>query len=159
MYICILLITNNTKYENGTGYFSEKITTMWGFSMHLIASARPEHNPLAKRASSATLNAQSTATELGRDPDTHRNTPKPLACPAVDSTRKYLGRQRTPYTPPPKKKKVLILHRHISFYFRILLLSWRLRYEFNASRRGKNMLNSSRDKNEGTYRRVVGKGE
>ena len=34
-----------------------------------------EHNPLTKGASSATLNAQSTATALGRDPDMHCNVP------------------------------------------------------------------------------------
>ena len=34
-----------------------------------------EHNPLTKSASSVTLNAQSTATELGRDPDMYCNLP------------------------------------------------------------------------------------
>ena len=34
-----------------------------------------EHNPLTKRASSVTLNAQSTATELGWDSDMRRNAP------------------------------------------------------------------------------------
>ena len=43
--------------------------------MHLIRLSAKEHNPLAKRASSATLKAQSTATELGRDPDMHRHVP------------------------------------------------------------------------------------
>ena len=40
---------------------------MWGFPRTWLSEA--EHNPLTERASSATWNAQSTYTELGRNPD------------------------------------------------------------------------------------------
>ena len=50
--------------------------------MHRIRLSEAQHKPLSKRASSATLNAQSTATEFGRGPDMHRNVPTaPLLAP------------------------------------------------------------------------------
>ena len=47
-----------------------------------------KHNPLTKRASSVALNAQSSATELGRDPGMHRNiVSAPFAFSAAESSR------------------------------------------------------------------------
>ena len=47
-----------------------------GFSMRPLGSSKAEPKPLTKKASSATLNAQSTATEVGRDPDMRRDEPR-----------------------------------------------------------------------------------
>ena len=56
-----------------------------------------EHNPLKNLSSSATLNAQSTATELGWDPYMHRNVPTAtLLAPQPKEREKKLGRRRTP---------------------------------------------------------------
>ena len=58
------------KCERGAGY----LTTKGGVSMHLLSlSSGAERNPFRERASSATLDAQSTATELGGDRDKRRN--------------------------------------------------------------------------------------
>ena len=43
--------------------------------MHLIRLSEAGHSLWTARASLATLNAQSTATELGRDPDMYRYVP------------------------------------------------------------------------------------
>ena len=58
--------------------------------MHLLGlSSEAERKPVKKRASSATLEALSTATELGGDRDMRRNVPKGrLACPTAESARK-----------------------------------------------------------------------
>ena len=72
-----------------------------------------EHNPLAKRASSATLNAQSTTTGLGWDPEMPPNVPTALfACPSVESERKTsaAGEQIA------KKKKERIFYMDIHIY-------------------------------------------
>ena len=65
--------------------------------MALLGLARRKRNLLKKKPSSATLDAQSTATELGQTPDMRRDVPMdPLACPAAESAReKNIGRRRT----------------------------------------------------------------
>ena len=64
-----------------------------------------EHNPLTKRASPSTLDAQSTATELGWDPDMHRNILRvPLLAPQPKVRAKTVARRRTPC----QKKSVTI---------------------------------------------------
>ena len=55
-----------------------------------------ERNPLTQRASSATLAAQSNATELRWDPDMRRNIPMgALLAPQPKAREKNLGRRRT----------------------------------------------------------------
>ena len=64
--------TNIQKCERGAGYLKK---TCGVFHALLGLSSEAERNPLTKRASSAPLDAQSTATELGRDRDMRRNIP------------------------------------------------------------------------------------
>ena len=65
--------------------------------MHLLGlSSELKRNPLKKRASSATLDAQSTATELSRDYIMRRNVPMgALLAPQPNARAKTLGRRRT----------------------------------------------------------------
>ena len=71
--------------------------------MHLIGlSSEAERNALKKRAGSATLDAQSTATELGQDQDMRRNVPMgALLAPQLKAREQALGRRRT--ASPPEK--------------------------------------------------------
>ena len=55
---------------------SKKNNEMWGFLSTPTGFNEAESNPVKTRASSATLNAQSTATELSRDPDVPHNVAK-----------------------------------------------------------------------------------
>ena len=65
--------------------------------MHLLGlSSEAKSNTLKKRASSATLGAQNTATELGWDRDNASYcTDGRLACPSAESAGKKLGRRKT----------------------------------------------------------------
>ena len=76
---------------------SQRTKTMWGFPGTWSPQRDgTQHNPLTKRASSTTLNAQRTATELGRDPDMYRNIHTPLLlAPQRKAREKTLGRRRT----------------------------------------------------------------
>ena len=66
-----------------------------------------ERNPLTKRASSATLDAQSTATEVEQDPDMRRNVPiGALLSPQPKAREKSLGRLRA----ASQKKKYICKH-------------------------------------------------
>ena len=62
------------------------------------------------------LNAQSTATELGRDPDMRRNVPMvPLLAPQPEEREKNLDRQRTAF----QKEIHCIFHAGIYIYIYI----------------------------------------
>ena len=73
--------------------------------------SEPEHNPLTKISSSMTLNAQSTAKELGWDPNMRRDIPTaPLLAPQPKGREKNFGRRTT-----SRQKKEHILHGHVCF--------------------------------------------
>ena len=65
-----------------------------------------ERNPLTKRASSATLDAQSTATELGRDPNMRRNVPMGALLPR---SRKREKKSRPSKNTKPGKKSIFYI--------------------------------------------------
>ena len=76
--------------------------------MHLLCSPGRNTTPW-QRASSATLNAQSTATELGWDPDMCRNVrTSPLLPPQPKVLEKNLGRHRTAC----RKRRVIQIHHY-----------------------------------------------
>ena len=75
--------------------------------MYLTGSARRNTAP-GKKSSPATLNAQTTAMELDRDPDVHRNVPTtPLLAPQWKVREKKIG-----HGEHRAKTKVHMLHIH-----------------------------------------------
>ena len=77
--------TKTNSYVRGGSRLLTTYSSIAGFIRAPARLSEAEHNPLRKRASSATLNVQNTATEPGRDPDMRRNVPKaPLASPAAE---------------------------------------------------------------------------
>ena len=82
-----------------------------GFPMHLLGlSSEAKRNPLKERARSATLDVQSTATDLDRDRDMRRDVPMAvLLSPRPRSREQTLGRQRT----ASQNKQMHILGRRI----------------------------------------------
>ena len=93
-----------------SGLYQNRTKCLWGVPWSYSAQQEVERSPLTQIASSATLDAESTATELGQDPDVRRNLPMgALCCSAAASARKKLR--------PPKHSKpendVHTLHMHI----------------------------------------------
>ena len=73
----------------------EKTMKNVGFSMSSTRPGKAEGNPLLFRANSATFNAPSTDTVLGRGPDVRRNVPTaPLLTPQRKARGRTLGRRR-----------------------------------------------------------------
>ena len=99
------------KYENGAGQVNNTICVYVVF----YAPARlseAELNLLTRRASSATLNAHGTATQLGWEPDMRRNVPTaPLV---VCSTRSGKCEKKTgpPENMPKNKKLIFYVWKH-----------------------------------------------
>ena len=87
--------------------------------MRLLLSSEAERNPLEKHAVSATLDVQSTTTELGRDRDMRRNLPMgALLAPQPKAQEKKLGR-RTTAEARTKKKCIFYIDIHVSTRFRL----------------------------------------
>ena len=104
------------KVREGNGLFAyeNKTKNNVGFSMVPTGLRDAEGNPQYFRASSATLNAPSTATELGRDPDMRRHIPTaPLLAPQPTVRERTLGRRREIC----EKNKERILYIHTRFPF------------------------------------------
>ena len=67
------------KYRSGEGNLRAQRAigeNNCGFPFTSAGLSEAERSPLKKRASSETLNAESIATKLGRDPDMRRNVTK-----------------------------------------------------------------------------------
>ena len=80
-YVQQRVASNGNIYPVGGGLFTKKDKTNVGPSMSPTRLGDFERNPLFFGASSATLNAPSTATVLGRDPDMRRMYPQPPRLP------------------------------------------------------------------------------
>ena len=92
--------------ESRAGNFLNKQKHV-GLSMYPLVSTRRNTPPLAKIASSASMNAHSAVTELGWDPDMRPNAPTaPLRAPQPKVREKNLGRPRSA---PRKENKVRVL--------------------------------------------------
>ena len=101
------------KVFEGGGLLTKKNSKKVGFSMPPIRLGQAESNPLVLRASSAPLNAPSTATVLSQDPGMRRNVPTaPLLAPQLRVRERTLGRRRAAC----QKTKVHIIHMHASKY-------------------------------------------
>ena len=75
----------------------EKTIKKVGFSMSPTRIGETESNPCFFRAKSATFNAPSTDTVLGRDPDMRRNIPTgPLAVPTAPLLAPQPKREKEP---------------------------------------------------------------
>ena len=81
-------------YLIGGGLFTKKLKNV-RFSISPTRLDEAENNPLFFGANSATFNAPSTATVLGRDPDMRRNVrTAPLLAPQPKVRERTLGRRR-----------------------------------------------------------------
>ena len=106
----------------------EKTIENAGFSMSPTRLGEAESNALFFRANSATFNAPSTDTVLGRDPGMRRNVPTaPLLAPQPKVRERTLGRRRAACL----KNKICILYINICGVFH---------FTYSARRGGSNPL-------------------
>ena len=94
--------------KNGKVY--KKMLKNLGFSKWPARLREAERNPLPNRASSATPNTPSTATELGRDPDMLHNVPMGILLPPQPKVgEETLGRRIV----ASQKENMIIFHIYI----------------------------------------------